>query len=283
MSIAALTARARRPSTVVATSSVPVPVPGVEERAAPPPRGLSTAADLIAAIERPEQKMEVVAPEPVPARAAEARRPEPIASRPQPVPPAPPLRPDDGARLPEAPLAVPVVPVAGPAPAARPAPPPAEPVRPQPPAEEEPPATAAAGARHPDAEQLRIEPRPEMARRPVPEPVGPRERLASTLPALLERARRAPAEPAEPARVVAQERPAEAPAQVPARPEPVERAGPPPAPAGPPERHAVPPVTIGEIHIHEAVPAAAPADPLALLAPYGGGLTARRNSSAGAR
>jgi len=37
-----------------------------------------------------------------------------------------------------------------------------------------------------------------------------------------------------------------------------------------------PPVIIGEIHVHEAAAAPAPADPLGLLAPYAGGLTARR-------
>ena len=38
---------------------------------------------------------------------------------------------------------------------------------------------------------------------------------------------------------------------------------------------AQPPVTIGEIHVHVAEPAPASADPLALLAPYARGLTAR--------
>jgi hypothetical protein len=38
----------------------------------------------------------------------------------------------------------------------------------------------------------------------------------------------------------------------------------------------VPPVTIGEIHVHVAGPAETAADPLAMLAPYTGGLTARR-------
>ena len=37
-----------------------------------------------------------------------------------------------------------------------------------------------------------------------------------------------------------------------------------------------PPVTIGEIHVHVTEPAAARPDPLALLAPYARGLTARR-------
>jgi hypothetical protein len=38
-----------------------------------------------------------------------------------------------------------------------------------------------------------------------------------------------------------------------------------------------PPVTIGEIHVHVTEPAAAGDDPLGLLAPYAGGLTARRD------
>jgi hypothetical protein len=37
-----------------------------------------------------------------------------------------------------------------------------------------------------------------------------------------------------------------------------------------------PPVSIGEIHVHVAESAPAAADPLALLAPYSQGLTARR-------
>ena len=37
-----------------------------------------------------------------------------------------------------------------------------------------------------------------------------------------------------------------------------------------------PPVSIGEIHVHVAESAPAAADPLALLTPYGQGLTARR-------
>lgn len=37
-----------------------------------------------------------------------------------------------------------------------------------------------------------------------------------------------------------------------------------------------PPVSIGEIHVHVAEPAPAAADPLALLTPFGQGLTARR-------
>ena len=40
-----------------------------------------------------------------------------------------------------------------------------------------------------------------------------------------------------------------------------------------------PPVTIGEIHVHVAEPPSAAADPLALLAPYAGGLTARRDGA----
>jgi len=40
-----------------------------------------------------------------------------------------------------------------------------------------------------------------------------------------------------------------------------------------------PPVTIGEIHVHVAEPPAAAADPLALLAPYARGLTARRDGA----
>ncbi|MET9019925.1 hypothetical protein ABZV93_08085 [Actinopolymorpha sp. NPDC004070] len=48
-------------------------------------------------------------------------------------------------------------------------------------------------------------------------------------------------------------------------------------------RSVQPPVTIGEIHVHEAGPERAPADPLALLAPYAAGLTARRPAGPGAR
>ncbi|MCW3819211.1 hypothetical protein ONA91_32695 [Micromonospora sp. DR5-3] len=47
-----------------------------------------------------------------------------------------------------------------------------------------------------------------------------------------------------------------------------------------------PPVTIGEIHVHQAAPVQAPPDPLSLLSPYAGGLTARRGpwaNPAGAR
>jgi hypothetical protein len=60
---------------------------------------------------------------------------------------------------------------------------------------------------------------------------------------------------------------------------------PPPAPAPAADPHvqrqpraesAHPPVSIGEIHVHVAEPAPAAADPLALLTPYGHGLTARR-------
>jgi hypothetical protein len=40
-----------------------------------------------------------------------------------------------------------------------------------------------------------------------------------------------------------------------------------------------PPVAIGEIHVHVAAPPAAGADPLALLAPYALGLTARRDGA----
>lgn len=40
-----------------------------------------------------------------------------------------------------------------------------------------------------------------------------------------------------------------------------------------------PPVTIGEIHVHVAEPPSAAADPLALLAPYARGLTARRDGA----
>ena len=40
-----------------------------------------------------------------------------------------------------------------------------------------------------------------------------------------------------------------------------------------------PPVTIGEIHVHVTEPAGAAADPLALLAPYARGLTARRDGA----
>jgi hypothetical protein len=40
-----------------------------------------------------------------------------------------------------------------------------------------------------------------------------------------------------------------------------------------------PPVTIGEIHVHVAAPAEAGPDPLALLAPWANGLTARRTAS----
>jgi hypothetical protein len=42
---------------------------------------------------------------------------------------------------------------------------------------------------------------------------------------------------------------------------------------------AQPPVTIGEIHVHVTEPARAAADPLALLAPYTNGLTARRGGA----
>lgn len=60
-------------------------------------------------------------------------------------------------------------------------------------------------------------------------------------------------------------------------------AGPAPAvPAPPASPHAMPPhppVTIGEIHVHVAEPAPAGADPLALLAPYARGLTARRDGA----
>jgi hypothetical protein len=40
----------------------------------------------------------------------------------------------------------------------------------------------------------------------------------------------------------------------------------------------VPPVSIGEIHVHVTAPAEPPADPMALLAPYTHGLTARREA-----
>jgi hypothetical protein len=40
-----------------------------------------------------------------------------------------------------------------------------------------------------------------------------------------------------------------------------------------------PPVAIGEIHVHVAAPPAAGTDPLALLAPYALGLTARRDGA----
>jgi hypothetical protein len=40
-----------------------------------------------------------------------------------------------------------------------------------------------------------------------------------------------------------------------------------------------PPVSIGEIHVHVTEPAPAAADPLALLTPYGRGLTARRGGT----
>lgn len=53
------------------------------------------------------------------------------------------------------------------------------------------------------------------------------------------------------------------------------------APSLPVQRvDAAPPVSIGEIHVHVAAPAGATPDPLALLAPYADGITARR---AGAR
>jgi hypothetical protein len=104
----------------------------------------------------------------------------------------------------------------------------------------------------------------------------------SGLSALLERARRAMAE---------------SPEEVgPRRPEPVQPdTAPVVTPAREPEQAPVmatppqpvpPPVTIGEIHIHEAAHAGPAADPLALLAPYAGGLTARHrspNTPAGAR
>jgi hypothetical protein len=50
-------------------------------------------------------------------------------------------------------------------------------------------------------------------------------------------------------------------------------------PASPRDGTAHPPVTIGEIHVHVAEPAPAGADPLALLAPYARGLTARRDGA----
>lgn len=54
----------------------------------------------------------------------------------------------------------------------------------------------------------------------------------------------------------------------------------PAVPAPPDSPRAVPvhpPVTIGEIHVHVTEPAPPGADPLALLAPYTRGLTARRD------
>jgi len=57
-----------------------------------------------------------------------------------------------------------------------------------------------------------------------------------------------------------------APERSPARPRP---------PTGPQAAPTHPPVTIGEIHVHVAEPPSAAADPLALLAPYARGLTAR--------
>jgi hypothetical protein len=48
--------------------------------------------------------------------------------------------------------------------------------------------------------------------------------------------------------------------------------------AGPRAGHQYPPVTIGEIHVHVSEPGGGP-DPLALLAPYARGLTARRDGA----
>jgi hypothetical protein len=50
-------------------------------------------------------------------------------------------------------------------------------------------------------------------------------------------------------------------------------------PSRPRAEPAHPPVSIGEIHVHVTEPAPAAADPLALLTPYGHGLTARRGGS----
>jgi hypothetical protein len=149
------------------------------------------------------------------------------------------------------------------------------------------------GTPRPAPEPIPAKPLTSRAHRPAAEPGEPADRIheltgtleqaIATLPALLERARRAPSEPALPSPKPDAQQPAESPMPAQVTAERAERAGPQPAPAAPPDRPAVPPVTIGEIHIHEAVPAAPPADPLALLAPYGGGLTARRSTSAGAR
>lgn len=70
------------------------------------------------------------------------------------------------------------------------------------------------------------------------------------------------------------------PEPVPAEPPAPERSPSRPGPPGGPRAApAHPPVTIGEIHVHVTEPPPAAADPLALLAPYAQGLTARRDGS----
>jgi hypothetical protein len=105
--------------------------------------------------------------------------------------------------------------------------------------------------------------------------------LATAVNPLVERAHR-------PARSAAAPDPGTMPSGAPSPPEPAtataqtpERA--PGVTVGPPaavrEVPAHPPVTIGEIHVHVTEPAGAAADPLALLAPYARGLTARRDGA----
>lgn len=271
----ALAARAHRP----ATSAVAVPIPITVTHQIPdlpPGTSVSIRADLIAAIEGRQPPPMVSEQQ----RSADQAMPQPVTAlpiHPASAPPLPAAAPDaaPARETTKRPVAEPVKssepapqpPVRQPLPAIRPPAPPVPAVAvPVPP-------PAAIQPAAPIRDEAVITAR---AVRPVTDEPAEGAELKE-LSALLERARRVVSEP---------------PDDVTAPPAPPQPAGlpitaaaePPQAPvrAAPAPQPLPPPVSIGEIHIYEASRPAAPADPLALLAPYAGGLTARR-SPAGAR
>lgn len=280
----ALAARARRPATsaVAVTVPVPVPVPAATTATRPPGDPLPAVPVFSTADRRTEREV------PRAAAVVPVREPATVPSG-GPValpPPAAPVPPVPSAPTVVEPASAPVPArdaeparrnARAPQPVPEPAQAPAPRGRPEPPALPAPApiATETVRAVRDESQVTARAVRPST-------PGSPDAAVAGELSALLERARRAMASPPEEAGPRRPERTQPDPAPVAT---PVREAEP-ASPVATPPQPVPPPVTIGEIHIHEAAHTGQAADPLSLLTPYAGGLTARRgriNAPAGAR
>ena len=238
--VGTLVARSRRPAWATLAATARWQAAGI---ALTPPGNTGTdTASAVAATTPPTGPGQIAAPKPPPSRSA-VDLAAPAQRETRPVPTARPAR-HEAPRIPPAPVsaAVPVIP-----------------------------SWVAAPVSGAPSRQAASKPLTERARRPAlsaAPPVGAASPVANPYP-LADQTH-------QPASSAAQPAPAEAapPAAVPDR-----APSSPEAPFRARAEPAHPPVTIGEIHVHVAEPAPSTADPLALLAPYRQGLTARRGGA----